>query len=220
MLQANFHLPSKYRLKISLVKRRKTLDEEPLLPDLGKVFRSRKGNKLSRFFRLLFENNKIKKLIGTNFIALIVLSSFAPVSANTQVAEVKNVTTPTILSTESAVQFPVKKVIITQNYHFFHPGIDLDGVTGDAIYPIMAGAVEKVEYSVFGYGKAVLIAHSGSTKSFYAHLSKIEVVEGQEATKDTKIGEIGATGRAFGDHLHLEVHENGKPINPLSILPL
>lgn len=220
MLQISFHLPPKYRLSVSLTKRRKCLDEKPLLPDLGKVFRAKKGNRLSRYFRLLFENNKIKRIIGTNLALLFVVSSFVPTSsANQETVEVENISTQTILSTESGVQYPVKKITITQQYHFYHPGIDLDGITGDPIYPIMAGKVERVEYSIFGYGKAVLVAHSGSIKSFYAHLSMIDVVEGQKITKEIKLGEMGATGRAFGDHLHLEIYENGKTINPLSILP-
>jgi murein DD-endopeptidase MepM/ murein hydrolase activator NlpD len=221
MLQISFHLPPKYRLRISLVKRRKNLDEEPLLPDLGKVFRAKSGSKLSRYFRLLFENKKIKKLIGANLAALIIASSFAPTSAyNPELPEKNTINTPTVLGTESGIQYPTKNVKITQNYHFFHPGIDLDGKTGDPIYPIMSGRVEKVEYSVFGYGKAVVVAHSSSTKSLYAHLSKIEVSEGQEVTKEVRLGEMGSSGRAFGDHLHLEVHESGRAINPLTILTL
>jgi len=195
------------------------LGREPFLPDLGKVFRARKGSKLSRFFRLFFEKNNIKKLIGTNFIALVIASSFIPTATKTQAIETNNISTPTVLTTESGIQFPVKRIMITQYYHFFHPGIDLDGVTGDPIFPISAGYVERVEYSAFGYGKAILVSHSSGIKSFYAHLSKVNVTTGQKVDKETKLGEMGSTGRAFGDHLHLEIHENGKPINPLTILP-
>ncbi len=219
MVLISFRLPSRYCLNISLVKKRKIRDEEPLLPDLGKVLRSKKGNKISRYFRLLFENNKIKKIIGTNLTVLIIASSFVPVSAsNLESTEVNSISSQTVLNTETGTQHPVNNVKITQGYRFYHPGIDLDGITGDPIYPIMAGKVERVEYSLFGYGKVVIIAHSSTTKSLYAHLSKIDVSEGQEVTKETKIGEMGATGRAFGDHLHLEIYENGHTINPLSIL--
>lgn len=219
MLQISIHLPSKYRLSVSLVKKRKILDEKPLLPNMGKVFRARKGNKLSRYFRILFENGKIKKSIGTNFALLMIASSLLPGSTiNPDISEAKTISAPTILNTESGVRFPVKIIKITQGYRFYHPGLDLDGKTGDPIYPIMAGVVEKVVHSKFGYGKSIIVVHGGNTKSLYAHLSKIKVVEGQEVTKETEIGEMGATGRAFGDHLHLEIYENGKTINPLSVL--
>ena len=220
MLQINFHLPSKYRLSVSLIKRRITLDEKPLLPNMGKILRARKGNKFSRFFRLLFENQKIKRLIGSNLAFLLIAFSYIPGPlASTEIVEVNKINSPTILNTESGIQYPVKKIKITQGYRFYHPGLDLDGETGDPIYPITNGKVERVEYSRFGYGKMVIVVHNSSTKSLYAHLSEIKVVENQEVTKDTVLGEMGATGRAFGDHLHLEVYENGKSINPLAILP-
>ena len=63
-----------------------------------------------------------------------------------------------------------------------------------------------------------MIDHGNKLSSLYAHLSKIEVEEGQEVTMDTEIGRMGATGRAFGDHLHLEVYDHGKAVNPLTIL--
>jgi murein DD-endopeptidase MepM/ murein hydrolase activator NlpD len=124
------------------------------------------------------------------------------------------------LKTEKGVQYPVSQISITQGYRLFHPGIDLDGVTGDTIRPIMIGVVEAVQRSKYAYGNAVYIDHKNGFKSLYAHLSKILVKEGDEVTMNTVIGEMGATGRSYGDHLHLEVHQNGVPINPISVLPL
>ena len=125
---------------------------------------------------------------------------------------------PLVFKTETGVQYPVEKVSITQGYKFYHPGIDLDGITGDEIKPIISGVVYGVFYSRVGYGNHVLINHGNNVYSLYAHLSKIKVNTGDEVTKDSIIGEMGATGRAFGDHLHLEIYENGKRIDPLSIL--
>jgi len=181
--------------------------------------RAKKGNKFSRYFRLLFENERIKKVIGTNLAVLIIASSLLPTpTSGSQEADVNSISSPLVLNTEEGIQFPLKDIKITQSFRFYHAGVDFDGVTGDAIYPIMAGIVSKVEYSRFNYGKSVIISHGEEIESLYAHLSKIEVVEGQEVTKETKLGEMGATGRAFGDHLHLEIHENGNTINPLTIL--
>lgn len=219
MVHLNINLPTVYRLKISFNKRRKILEDQ-LLPDLSKVFRAKKGNKLSRYFKLIFENKKVKKTIGANLALLIITSSLLPSPIQgLQDTEINSVSTPIVLNTESGIKFPVKEIKITQGYRFYHPGIDLDGNTGDFIYPIMAGVVEKVVHSKFGYGKSIIVAHGGNIKSLYAHLSKIKVSEGKEVTKETELGEMGATGKAFGDHLHLEIHENGKPINPLIILP-
>jgi murein DD-endopeptidase MepM/ murein hydrolase activator NlpD len=64
-----------------------------------------------------------------------------------------------------------------------------------------------------------LINHGSDITTLYAHLSKIFVEPNQEVTTDTVIGEMGATGHALGDHLHLEIRDTGKPINPLTVLP-
>jgi len=117
------------------------------------------------------------------------------------------------------IQYPVEPVKITQGFGFFHPGIDLDGLTGDKIRPIKSGVVEAVSYSKYTYGNAIIVNHGDDLTSLYAHLSKIDVSEGDSVTTDTVIGEMGATGHASGDHLHLEIRDSGRAINPFTILP-
>jgi murein DD-endopeptidase MepM/ murein hydrolase activator NlpD len=164
----------------------------------------------------------VKKILGANLAIMILASSFMPVTANfdtePDLSIITQETTP--LNTEHGIQYPVEEVLITQTYKLYHPGIDLDGITGDAIYPIMTGIVEDVSYSRFAYGNAAIINHGNGITSLYAHLSTIEVKEGQKVTMSTKLGEMGATGRSFGDHLHLEIRDHGRAINPLSVLPL
>ena len=92
------------------------------------------------------------------------------------------------LSTQKGVQYPVEEVKVSQGYRLFHPGLDLDGITGDPIYPVMGGVVEAVEYSRFAYGNAIIIKHGNSMTTLYAHLSKINVVKDQEVTKDSILG--------------------------------
>jgi murein DD-endopeptidase MepM/ murein hydrolase activator NlpD len=196
------------------------LDETPIFPSLGKILRARTGSKLSRFFRHIFENKKVKRILGGNLAVAIFASSLIQVQGASGFSspETTDLKTPFVLSTEKGVQFPTNMVSITQKYSFFHPGIDLDGITGDPIRPILRGKVVIIENSRFAYGKSVIVDHGNGISSRYAHLSKIEVTEGQDVTKDTKIGEMGATGRSFGDHLHLEVYQDGKAINPLTML--
>jgi murein DD-endopeptidase MepM/ murein hydrolase activator NlpD len=99
-----------------------------------------------------------------------------------------------------------------------HPGIDIDGVTGDpatAAAPgtvLLAGAA-PAGYS--GYGNVVMIDHGNGIATLYAHLSKVDVAMGQTVEQGHLIGAIGATGLAFGDHLHFEVREAGKPVDPM-----
>jgi len=214
-------MPKGRRLDLRFVKGRKSSNKTPLIPDLGGILRARKGSKISRYFRHIFEHEKIKRILGTNLAIMILVSSFMPVAANfdtePDLSIITQETTP--LTTEHGIQYPVKEILITQTYKLYHPGIDFDGLTGEAIYPIMTGVIEDVSYSRFAYGNAVIINHGNGITSLYAHLSEIEAKEGQEVTMDTKLGEMGATGRSFGDHLHLEVRDHGRAINPLSILP-
>lgn len=222
MIQTSVNLPTKRRLDITLVRRRNDLDNDPLLPDLGKILRVRKGSRVSRFFRHIFEHKKTKKLLGTNLAAIIIASSILPNSAilannDDQVSLAGSTQTP--LTTQNGVQYPLKSVKISQGYKFYHPGIDLDGITGDAIYPIMAGRVEAVQYSKYAYGNAVLINHGNEITSLYSHLSKILVANKQDVDINTVLGEVGATGRASGDHLHLEIRDHNYPISPFSVLP-
>lgn len=222
MIRLSINLPTKHRLDLKLVKNRKVLDTTPLLPNLGKVRRARSGNKLSRFFRLIFEHKNIKRVLGTNLVAIAIATSFipAPTSESVNIEEIVVSQSAVELTTKVSVRYPTAEVKITQGYKIYHPGIDFDGTTGDSIYPVMDGKIEAVQYSNYAYGNAVLVNHGNELTSLYAHLSQINVRAEDEVTTNTIIGKMGATGRAIGDHLHLEVRDSGYPINPLTILPL
>lgn len=225
MIKTSINLPLKRRLDFVLIRQRGTVDE-PLLPSLEELKRTRRGNKASRYFRHIFEHKSIRKVLGSNLAVLAiagsVISGNQAVLANSNLeAETTAIITTTTppLETEKGVIYPVAKIKINQGYRLFHPGIDLDGETGDPVYPIMGGQIETVERTRFAYGNSVIINHGNGIKSRYAHLSKIEVQEGQKVTHITEIGQVGSTGWSTGSHLHLEVYEGGRTINPLSVLP-
>jgi len=221
MKKITIHMP-KYRLDLRIIKRREKTMAEPLLPSISDIKKTKSGNKISRFFRHIFEHKKIQRIFGANIALMVLATSFMPQDTLGTEQEIE---TPVIsetaisLNTERGVQYPVGDIRITQGYKVFHPGIDLDGITGDPIKPIKAGFVEAISRSKYAYGNAIIINHGNQLTSLYAHLSKIEVTEGQEVTINTEIGEMGATGRSFGDHLHLEIRDHGVAINPTSVLP-
>lgn len=190
------------------------------LPQSIKIDGRRRGSKISLYLRPLFEHKHIKKLLGTNILGIIVIASISPniKAANSSEAQSNLNGTQINLQTQNSVSYPVKNIIITQGYSIFHPAIDFDGITGDPIYPIKKGIVISTNYSRFSYGNHIIIDHGGGITSLYAHLSKIKVNKGDLVDTNTIIGDMGATGRSFGDHLHLEVHENGQNINPIVIL--
>lgn len=197
--------------------------DEPIIPTPATLRKKyRVGGYTRRFFRHIFEHKTIKKIFGVNIAFMLMATSFMPTNTlGNDIAEQNTVIDETQmpLITKKAIQNPVEVVKITQGFKFYHPGIDLDGITGDTIKSIKKGIVINISYSRFAYGNSIIIDHGNNLSSLYAHLSKIEVEEGQSVDTDTKIGEMGATGRSFGDHLHLEVRDHGIPINPLSVLP-
>jgi len=185
----------------------------------------RSGSKFSRLFRCLFEKRKIKTILGGNLILLVLTSSFfSPrASAFNMISdnETKTLSLKTIeLTTKTSFRFPLDEVKITQGFSLFHQAIDLDGSKGDLTYPIAEGVVEAVFFKRFGLGNHIIINHGCGLRSIYGHLSKIEVSVGDKVDINKAIGEVGSSGNSSGDHLHLEVLEENRHLNPLTILHL
>jgi murein DD-endopeptidase MepM/ murein hydrolase activator NlpD len=103
--------------------------------------------------------------------------------------------------------------------HHIHPGVDIDGETGDPVVAALFGTVSYVgpgPKGYTGYGEIVVIDHDGF-QTIYAHLSRIDVAAGQTVRAGDAVGAIGRTGIATGSHLHFEVRINNKPVDPASI---
>lgn len=98
-----------------------------------------------------------------------------------------------------------------------HDGTDIAAPTGT---PVRATAKGRVVYSAFdgAYGNLVKIDHGNGIQTWYAHLSKRTVSEGDVVAKNDRIGHVGSTGRSTGPHLHYEVHVNGRPVNAAKYL--
>ncbi|MFP5299556.1 MAG: M23 family metallopeptidase, partial [Actinomycetota bacterium] len=69
------------------------------------------------------------------------------------------------------------------------------------------------------YGNVVVIDHGNGVATLYAHLSAITVGVGDALDTGDVLGEVGCTGRCFGDHLHFELRVNEMPIDPIPYLP-
>lgn len=93
-----------------------------------------------------------------------------------------------------------------------HYGYDIDNVTGTRIFAAYRGTVAVAE-TQNGYGKVVYINHPQGYQTRYAHLSEIHVSAGQSVTREQRIGLMGATGAATGDHLHFEIRRYGNVLN-------
>jgi len=95
----------------------------------------------------------------------------------------------------------------------FHPGIDLAGDYGEPVRASAAGTVVTAGWDS-GYGIKVDIDHGNRYHTWYAHLSRVDVVIGQRVTKGQIIARVGATGEATGPHLHYQVMFDGNPVDP------
>lgn len=95
-----------------------------------------------------------------------------------------------------------------------HSGIDLAAPAGTPIVSTSDGVVISAGW-MGGYGLTVRVDHGGGIETRYAHMSRIAVSELQEVTRGQVIGFVGSTGRSTGSHLHYEVREANRAVNPL-----
>ncbi|HEY9405645.1 MAG TPA: M23 family metallopeptidase [Pyrinomonadaceae bacterium] len=100
----------------------------------------------------------------------------------------------------------------------FHSGQDISAERGTPVY---AAGIATVKFAgtQSGYGQIVILDHGDGITTRYGHLSKIEVVSGQQLARGEVIGRVGSTGRSTGPHLHYEVRINEEPVNPRAYLP-
>ena len=101
----------------------------------------------------------------------------------------------------------------------FHKGIDIPAWVGA---PVQATADGYVEFSGWGggYGWMVVLSHKYGIKTFYAHLSEIEVTKGIRVNKGQIIGKIGTSGLSTGPHVHYEIRQRRKALEPTTYLNL
>ncbi len=97
----------------------------------------------------------------------------------------------------------------------FHTGIDFTAPAGTPIRATGDGKVVAVKRESTGYGLHVIIDHGYKFQTLYAHMSKVDVKEGDMVIKGQTIGAIGSTGTSTAPHLHYEVIKEGKPVNPI-----
>ncbi len=145
---------------------------------------------------------------------------------NQEVQRIQNIQNENINNKNfGKISWPVKSGKITSKFGNrnhpvlksvkFHRGVDIAVSLGTPVYAGIRGIVTFAGKRG-NYGNLVEIKGSDGIKVRYAHLSKIDVVEGQRVSDGEKVAETGNTGMSTGPHLHYEIIVDESPVNPLS----
>lgn len=94
-----------------------------------------------------------------------------------------------------------------------HAGVDIAAPEGAPVRSAADGVVVR-SGRAGGYGNLVVVDHGGGLQTRYGHLSRIDVEPGARVAAGATVGAVGQTGRATGSHLHFEVRQDGRAVDP------
>ncbi|MEU8815133.1 M23 family metallopeptidase [Actinoplanes sp. NPDC048796] len=124
-------------------------------------------------------------------------------------------------ATEDVWLLPLDDYVFTSPYGVrwgkLHAGIDLTAPEGMPYKSVHAGEVTQAGYNG-GYGYSVTVKNDDGTEVIYAHSRRVLVKTGDKVKAGQVLGEVGNTGASYGVHLHLEIHVNGAPTDPIPYL--
>ena len=121
---------------------------------------------------------------------------------------------------------PLKSAVVTDTfgyqrdtigYEIAHKGTDFRATTGSPVLAMNRGVV-RVAKTFSTYGKTVVIDHGLGLFTFYMHLSKLKVWQGQLVQKGQLLALSGDTGYATGPHLHITVRIGNTSVDPEKFL--
>ena len=94
-----------------------------------------------------------------------------------------------------------------------HRGVDFFSEEGDTVVATGAGKVIEIR-AHRGFGQTLKLQHSDRIRTFYAHLDKILVKQGDVVKRGDPVAIAGRSGRTAGSVLHYEIRIDGEPVNP------
>lgn len=150
------------------------------------------------------------------FIFMVACSSSPKVVSEEEVTDDASTAEAADQRTIMDFQFPLKDYKrLVRGFKKKHKGIDISADKGTPIYAAESGWVIYQGRKFKGFGKLMIVEHSKTWATFYAHLNNYGAEQGQWVNKGDIIGYVGRTGRSTGYHLHFEVRRNHIPIDPM-----
>jgi len=126
--------------------------------------------------------------------------------------------TPSILPTRGWISSGFKmRIDPFTKKRSWHNGIDISAHEGTPVYAPARGVVTLKGYQG-GFGNMLVISHGNGIKTRYGHLHKFNVTKGQRVERGDLIAYVGNTGRSTAPHLHYEVHQDDKALNPMKFI--
>jgi len=120
-------------------------------------------------------------------------------------------------------RFPLQNYRVTSSYGVrenpvtgnvrVHQGIDLAAPLGTEVFAAADGTVIEIGDDPV-YGIYIIISHRDRWTSLYGHLQRVETVLRQNVKSGTLIGRVGSTGQSTGPHLHFELRQDGRALDP------
>lgn len=208
----------------------KTGDKVKILPVSGIAHKVKEGDTIYSVAKkykaesqsiLDFPFNNIGDNLSLNISDVLIVPDGTPVEAPksrpTQYLASKDANLPPITG---GGQFAMPTAGgLSQYYSWYHPGIDIANRGAPQVQAADGGRVVTAGFvDSSGYGNRVVIDHGNGYQTLYAHLSANFVSVGQSVSKGQIIGQMGSTGRSTGTHLHFEIRNGGRQLNPLSFV--
>jgi lipoprotein NlpD len=120
-------------------------------------------------------------------------------------------------------RWPLDAGLVTSEFGlrrgYTHQGLDIAADRNVPVYAAAEGEVIYADSTLAGYGNAVIVRHDQHTTTLYAHNNALKIKAGQKVRADQVVALLGSTGRSTGPHLHFEIRENERAIDPRSHLP-
>ncbi|MFO0696063.1 MAG: peptidoglycan DD-metalloendopeptidase family protein [Polyangiales bacterium] len=96
-----------------------------------------------------------------------------------------------------------------------HNGVDIVAPRGSIVHAAADGIVAYSDNGLRGYGNCVIILHADGRMTLYGHLDRATVQPGYRVRRGERIGFVGSTGHSQGPHLHFELRDEGRPLDPM-----